>query len=584
MEYRGYDSAGICLGAPGGLALIKTAGKVKALAEKVPADLEGNCGIGHTRWATHGLVNEQNAHPHTDIQKRFALVHNGIIENYLSLKQELQAEGFVFQSETDSEVLVALLTGLYRGDLEKAVKEALGRVEGTYGLACLCIDEPGLIVGARNGSPLVVGIGDGEMFLASDYNAMIAHTRQVVYCEDGEVITLTASGFRTTDLANRRIEKSIDHIDGTGAEAEKAGFPTFMEKEICEQPESVDRAMRGRLSRETGSAVLGGLNMSARELRSVGRIRILSAGTSYYAALAACYMIESLARIPSTAELASEVRYANPLVEPDTLFFVISQSGETADTLFALRELKRKGARVLGVCNVVGSTIAREADGGIYIHAGPEIAVASTKAFTSTLTAFLLFALSMARSRDLSLKAGLALIDELSAVPGKIQSLLDRRQDLDLLAQKYLWAGNFLYLGRGINYPLALEGALKLKEISYIHAEGTSSAEMKHGPIALINESFPTVMILPQDSLRGKNISNLKEIKARQGKVIALATAGDEEISSLADDVFFIPPAEELLNPLLAAVPLQLFAYYLARRLGRNVDQPRNLAKSVTVE
>ncbi len=584
LEYRGYDSAGISVGDGRSVRTIKKEGKINNLKTAVPSDFPGNFGIGHTRWATHGIVNDSNAHPHTDSTGKLTIVHNGIIENYIPLREKLTDEGITFSSDTDSEVIVHLMSTLYRGDLEKAVKETVVRLEGTYGLVCIHADEPDKLVGARNGSPLVIGIGDGEMFLASDVTAMIAHTKQVVYCEDGEVVTLTPREFRTTDLKDREIEKQVDNVVWDLNEVEMAGYPTYMEKEICEQAESIDRTMRGRLSVENASAVLGGLNLTTRELRNVRRIRILSAGTSYYAAMTAAYMLESMARIPTKAEFASEVRYSNPIVEPDTLFFVISQSGETADTLYAMRELKRKGATVLGVCNVVGSTIARESDGGVYIHAGPEIAVASTKAFTSTLTVFYLFSLLMARMRDMAFHQGKAMVEALEAIPGKVEGIINRKEEIQALARKYTTAKNFLFLGRGINYPLSLEGALKLKEISYVHAEGTSSAEMKHGPIALINEEFPTLMIIPGDSLREKNISNLKELKARKGRVVVIATEGDDEIAGIADDVFFIPKTMEILTPLLTAVPLQIFAYYMALALDRNVDQPRNLAKSVTVE
>jgi len=584
LEYRGYDSAGICVGNGGNLDIVKKTGKIKDLRGIVPPGLGGSFGIGHTRWATHGEVNDVNAHPHRDASGRLAVVHNGIIENYIPLKEKLIEGGTVFLSDTDSEVIAHLIAARYDGDLEKAVKETVPLLKGTYGMVCMHADEPGLLVGARNGSPLVLGIGDGEMFLASDVTAMIAYTKQVVFFEDGEVVTVTPREFRTTDLRDQEIRKSVDEVSWDADEAEKAGYPTFMEKEISEQAESILRAMRGRISHDQATAILSGLNLSTKELREIRRIRILSAGTSYYAAMTAAYMIEYVVRIPCQAEFASEVRYSNPLVEPGTLFFVISQSGETADTLYAMKELQRKGATVLGVCNVVGSTIARISDGGVYIHAGPEIAVASTKAFTSTLTVFALFTLLMGRIRDLSVEAGQDLIAGLEKIPDQVQAILAKKEKIQALAHKYKWASNFLYLGRGINYPIALEGALKLKEISYVHAEGTSSAEMKHGPIALIGEDFPTVMIIPNDRLREKNISNLKELKARKGPVIVVATEGDRELEEIADDVITIPRTHELLNPLLAVVPLQLFAYYTALALGRNVDQPRNLAKSVTVE
>jgi glutamine---fructose-6-phosphate transaminase (isomerizing) len=584
LEYRGYDSAGICVGNGDSITTVKRKGKIRDLREIVPKGLEGNFGIGHTRWATHGEVNDENAHPHTDCSGRLAIVHNGIIENYTVLKEKLESDGHVFKSATDSEVIAHLVSSFYAGDLEKALKQAAPLLKGTYGIVCVHADEPGRVVGARNGSPLVLGIGNGEMFLASDVTAMIAYTRQVIYLEDGEIVVFDADSYRTSDLSDKAIEKKIEHIDWELQEIEKGGFPTFMEKEIFEQPQSVGRAMIGRLDKDLATSHLGGLNMSNQELLNVGRVKIVAAGTSYHAAMVAAYLLETLARIPSTAELASEVRYKNPVVEKDALHFVISQSGETADTLYAMRELKRKGARVLGICNVVGSTIPRESDGGVYIHSGPEIAVASTKAFTSQLAALYLFTLLMARMRHLSFEAGLGILENLEALPGMISQVLSGADKIEGLAKKYCQARDFLFLGRGLNFPVALEGALKLKEISYIHAEGCSAAEIKHGPIALVNEETPSVFLIPGDRLREKVLSNLKEVKARKGKVIAVAVTGDDEIADIADDVIFVPKTHELIYPFLMAVPLQLFAYYCASELGRDVDQPRNLAKSVTVE
>ena len=584
LEYRGYDSAGICVGDHGVLSTIKRTGKIKALREAVPPDLRGNWGIGHTRWATHGGVTDLNAHPHADCTGRITVAHNGIIENFVSLKEKLLSEDHVFVSETDSEVIAHLIESCYDGDLEHAVREAVSLLKGTYGIVCVHADEPGRVVGARNGSPLELGIGDGEMFLASDVTAMMAHTKQVVYIEDGEVVSVDPAGFRTSDLKDNDITKIVEHIGWELAEIEKQGFDTFMEKEIFEQPESILRAMRGRLDKEQATGHLGGLNLSNRELLNVERIKIVAAGTSYHAGMVGAYLLESLARIPASAELASEVRYRNPIVERGALYFVVSQSGETADTLFAMRELKRKGATVLGICNVVGSTIARETDGGVYIHSGPEIAVASTKAFTSQMTAFYLFTLLMARTRNMSYEEGCSIVKDLESVPELTRTILEGKEHIKALAVKYSQAKDFLFLGRGINYPVALEGALKLKEISYIHAEGYSAAEIKHGPIALINESTPSVFLVPDDRLRDKIISSMKEVKARNGKVIAVAAEGDEEVEALADDVIFVPRVHELMYPFLMVVPLQLFAYYCALQLGRDVDQPRNLAKSVTVE
>ena len=584
LEYRGYDSAGIGVIQDDEIAVMKRKGKISDLREVVPDDILGNVGIGHTRWATHGAVTDTNAHPHVDGEQSVAVVHNGIIENFNSLKERLEDEGRVFVSETDSEVVAHLIASLYEGDLEQAVKRATALLKGTYGIVALHKNEPDRLVGARNGSPLVLGIGDHAMFLASDVTAILAHTKQVIYLEDGELVSITPESYRTTDYHDREIDKQIEHISWELEEIEKEGYAHFMEKEILEQPESIMRAMQGRLDYEYATGHLGGLNMTNRELLDIERVKIIAAGTSYHAGMVAAYILESLARIPAAAELASEVRYKNPVVERNTLYIAVSQSGETADTLYAMRELKRKGARVLGLVNVVGSTIARESDGGTYIHSGPEIAVASTKAFTSQLTVFYLFTLLMARMRDMGLESGMRFVKELENVPARVQEILDRKEELLALAKKYAHSPDVLFLGRGINYPVALEGALKLKEISYIHAEGYSAAEIKHGPIALINEETPSVFIVPNDGLREKVISNMKEVKARNGKVIALAVDGDREIADIADDVFYVPKADELVYPFLMVIPMQLFSYYCALELGRNVDQPRNLAKSVTVE
>lgn len=584
LEYRGYDSAGIAIVRDQNFDLVKRAGKISNLRAQVPPNLPGTVGIGHTRWATHGGVTDLNAHPHLDDSNRIAIVHNGIIENYQALKERLQKEGCRFLSETDSEVVAHLISGFYRGDLEAAVKQTVGLIKGTYGIVAVHLDEPTRLVGARNGSPLVLGIGDGEMFLASDVTAIIAHTKQVVYIEDGEVVSVTADGYVTSDLRNNQIEKQIDHVSWELEEIEKAGYAHFMEKEIYEQPEAIRRATSGRIDHEYATGHLGGLELSNRELLDINRVKILAAGTSYHAGLVASYVLEALARIPTTAELASELRYRNPIVERNSLYFAISQSGETADTLYAMREVQRKGGRVLGICNVVGSTIARESDGGVYIHSGPEIAVASTKAFTSQLTAFYLFALIMGRMRDMSFEQGLRFAEALEAVPAQIETILADVTPLRALARKYARHDNFLFLGRGINYPVALEAALKLKEVSYIHAEGYSAAEIKHGPIALINEETPSFFLVPDDGLRDKVINSMKEVKARSGPVIAVAVDGDREVASIADDVVFVPRAMDLMYPFLMAVPTQIFAYYCALERDCNVDQPRNLAKSVTVE
>jgi glucosamine--fructose-6-phosphate aminotransferase (isomerizing) len=529
-------------------------------------------------------VNDINAHPHVNCGGDIAVVHNGIIENFAALKEKLLSEGHVFRSETDSEVIPHLISTFYEGDLEAAVKKTLHLLKGTYGIVCVHAKEPNRLVGARNGSPLVLGVGDDEMFLASDVTAIVAHTKQVVYLEDGEIVAVSPDGYHTTDARNRTVDKKIEYISWELEAIEKDGFTHYMQKEIFEQPESILRAMQGRIDYENSTTRLGGLNMTNRELLDVERVKIIAAGTSYHAGLVASYLLESVARIPCTAELASELRYRNPIVERNALYFAVSQSGETADTLYAMRELKRKGARVLGICNVVGSTIPRESDGGVYIHSGPEIAVASTKAFTSQLTVFYLFTLLIARMRHMSIEGGKTFIENLNRLPDLVKLTFRQDEHIRALAKKYSACKDFLFLGRGLNYPVALEGALKLKEISYIHAEGYSAAEIKHGPIALINEETPSVFLVPDDGLRDKVISNMKEVKARKGKVIAVCVEGDEEVQAAADDVILVPKAGELMYPFLMAVPLQLFAYYAALELGRDVDQPRNLAKSVTVE
>jgi glucosamine--fructose-6-phosphate aminotransferase (isomerizing) len=584
LEYRGYDSAGIAVGIAGTLKVVKTRGKIKDLHIIIPARLNGHFGIGHTRWATHGVVSNINAHPHIDCTGKISIVHNGIIENFESLKGMLSCEGHTFITETDSEVIAHLIEKYYDGDLEKAVKQAIPLLKGTYGIVCIHADEPDKIVGARNGSPLVVGVGENEMFVASDVTAIISHTKQAVYLEDWEVVSLSPGGFLTTDVNNKEIAKEVEQISWELQEIEKDGFPCFMEKEIFEQPESVKRAMSGRIDFEQATAHLGGLNLSTKELINIERIKIIAAGTSYHAGMVGAYLLESIPRIPSIAELASEVRYKNPIIERNTLYFAVSQSGETADTLYAMKELQRKGATVLGICNVVGSTIARDSDGGVYIHSGPEIAVASTKAFTSQVTVFYLFSLLMARMRDLAFSTGMKYIEDLQAIPPKIEYILQSRKKIKAMAKKYAHYKDFLFLGRGINYPVALEGALKLKEISYIHAEGYSAAEIKHGPIALINEETPSIFLVPDDNLREKIISNMKEVKARNGKVIAICVEGDDSTKEIADEVIEVPGVHELFYPFIMVVPLQLFAYYCALELGRDVDQPRNLAKSVTVE
>jgi len=585
LEYRGYDSAGIAILNGRGLEVEKSAGKIAVLEARINATHpSGNLGIAHTRWATHGVPNTINAHPHVDCKGRIAVVHNGIIENWATLKTKLIEEGHTFTTDTDTEVIAHLIEKFYDGNLERAVAAAVRILTGTYGLAVISTDDPGKIVGARHGSPLVVGICDSEYILASDVSAIIRHTNQVVYLDDEEMVVLTKNGIRTTTIREEVVAKKIETVDWDLERIERAGFPHFMLKEIFEQPESIRNCLRGRLMLDEGTARLGGLNMTAAELRAIQRVVITACGTSWHAGLIGEYLIEELARIPVEVEYASEFRYRNPILEPGTVVIAVSQSGETADTLAAIREAKRKGARVLGVCNVVGSTIARESDGGVYIHAGPEIGVASTKAFTSQVSALALFTLYLGRLGALSPELGAELTRELETIPGKVERILASAESIQAIARANSHHNNFLYLGRGVNFPVALEGALKLKEISYIHAEGYPAAEMKHGPIALIDDNMPVVFICTQDSAYEKVLNNMEEVRARRGKIIAVASEGDTHVATKADHVLFIPRTMGPLTPLLAAVPLQLLAYYIAVERGCDVDQPRNLAKSVTVE
>jgi glutamine---fructose-6-phosphate transaminase (isomerizing) len=547
-----------------------------------PAD--GGLGIGHTRWATHGPPAERNAHPHLSNDGTIALVHNGIIENYAELKQGLKAQGYVFHSDTDTEVLSNLVQELYRGRLEDAVLSALERVEGTYGIAVVSTRDAGKIVAARKGSPLLVGLGDGEHFIASDASAILAHTREVVYLNDGDLAVVTKDGYRVFDMKATTLERPVAKIDWELAQIERGGYDHFMLKEIFEQPQTLENTMRGRVVLDDGMSKLGGINLSHDELLAIDNVIITACGTSWHSALIGEMLIEDLARIPVEVEYASEFRYRNPIVTPNTLCIVISQSGETADTLAAMREAKRRGAKTLGLVNVVGSTIAREDDGGIYLHAGPEIGVASTKAFTSQVVALALLALKMGRKRQLSTIRGREIAQALLDLPAQVQQILDRAPEIEALAELYKDSHNFLYLGRGYNFPTALEGALKLKEISYIHAEGYPAAEMKHGPIALIDENMPVVFIAPHDAVFDKVVSNIQEVKARRGRIICITSREEHMLEGLVDHEFRIPPTLDMLTPILASVPLQLLAYYIAVKRGANVDQPRNLAKSVTVE
>jgi glucosamine--fructose-6-phosphate aminotransferase (isomerizing) len=585
MEYRGYDSAGVAVMNGNGVETRKAAGKISQLERALAASpVHGETGIGHTRWATHGVPNEGNAHPHIDCKGNIAVVHNGIIENSGTLKQGLQARGHKFTSDTDTEVIAHLIEEAFDGNLEDAVIEALWQIEGTYGIAVVSSLDPDKIVAARKGSPLLIGLGDGEYYVASDVSAILAHTREVVYLDDGDVAVLTRDGYTVLNQRAQETERRVSKIDWDLDQIERGGFDHFMLKEIFEQPETVENCMRGRLLPEQGTSKLGGLNMTDEELLKFDNILITACGTSWHSALIGEHMLESLARIPVEVEYASELRYRNPIVTDRTLCIVISQSGETADTLAAMREAKARGARTYGIVNVVGSTIARESDGGIYVHAGPEIGVASTKAFTSQIIALLLFTLKLARLRTLSVVDGKSIIEEMQALPVKIKNILDRAAEIEKIAEDFKGSQNFLYLGRGYSFPTALEGALKLKEISYIHAEGYPAAEMKHGPIALIDEKMPVVFITPHDAVFDKVVSNVQEVKARGGRVIAITTRDEDALEGKLDYEFRIPETKEMLTPVLASVPLQLLAYYIAVKRGTNVDQPRNLAKSVTVE
>ena len=585
LEYRGYDSAGVAVMNGKGVETRRAPGKILKLEQALNASpLTGTLGIAHTRWATHGAPTERNAHPHLSTDGTIAVVHNGIIENATAIRARLEGSGYVFTSETDTEVLAHLIQEMYAGNLEEAVIRALEKVEGTYGIAVVCSKEPNKIVAARKGSPLLVGLGDGEYFIASDASAILNHTREVIYLDDGDLAVLDRTGYKIIDMSATHLDRKVTKIDWDLGQIERGGYQHFMLKEIFEQPTTIENTMRGRLLAEEGTSKLGGLNLSDEELLKIDNIVITACGTSWHSALIGEHMLEEMTRIPVEVEYACEFRYRNPIVNDRTLCIVMSQSGETADTLAAMREAKRRGARTLGIVNQVGSTIAREADGGIYIHAGPEIGVASTKAFTSQVVALALLTLRIGRLRDLSIMTGRRMIEALQALPGQIQNILDRSDEIEQLAEEFKRAQNFLYLGRGYNFPAALEGALKLKEISYIHAEGYPAAEMKHGPIALIDEMMPVVCIAPHDSIFDKIVSNVQEVKARKGKVIAITSQAEPSLVGKIDYEFRIPQTLEMFSPILASVPLQLLAYYIAVKRGSNVDQPRNLAKSVTVE
>ncbi|MFZ1933565.1 MAG: glutamine--fructose-6-phosphate transaminase (isomerizing) [Thermoguttaceae bacterium] len=599
LEYRGYDSSGVAAVTPAGdLAVVKTAGRIDRLEALLASrPILGHIGIGHTRWATHGAPSDVNAHPHLGGNSSLALVHNGVIENYHAIKQRLQGEGYVFQSATDTEVIAHLIDSCLKRQapvadmaavgyqpLVAAVQAALAQLQGTYGLAILFREWPEVIIAARLGSPLVVGVGVGEHFVASDASPLAGYTDKIVYLADHELAVVTADNLRVVHRDQGQVNHSVHVLDFQAGDIAKGGFEHFMLKEIFEQPESIENVMRGRLDRDAASSKFGGFNHTPQQLRSLDRIIITGCGTSWHASLVGEYQIEALARIPVEVEYASELRYRNPPLDNDTLVFAVTQSGETADTLAALREMKRKGCPTLGICNVVGSTIAQETDGGFYLRAGPEIGVASTKAFTSQCTLLAMLALYFGRLRHLSFSAGMEIIEQLQELPDKVRQALNCNDHVREIAEKYAECNNFLYLGRQINFPTALEGALKLKEISYIHAEGYPAAEMKHGPIALVDHSTPSVFLMPRGHVYDKVLSNLQEIKARGGPVIAVVCEGDTEAARLADDIIEIPTVEECLQPIVTVIPLQLLAYHIAVARGCDIDKPRNLAKSVTVE
>lgn len=587
LEYRGYDSAGLSICNDGRLETRRTVGRVKSLADNVSqAPVAGSIGIAHTRWATHGRPSEENAHPHVDARERISLVHNGIIENHAAIRLFLEQQGVVFKSETDTEALAQLIGFFYsrNGDLLGSVRQALCDVQGTFGIVVLCSDAPQTLIAARRGSPLIVGVGEGEYVISSDASAIITHTSRVVYLEDNEIVTLDPTGMHVATIDAAPVEKEVQLLEMTLEQIELAGFEHHMLKEIFEQPETLRNAMRGRVNVQTGEITLGGLKNCERELPRSHRALLFGCGTAWHAALVGKYLFEDLARIPTAVDYASELRYRNPIVEEGTLAIAVSQSGETADTLAALREVRTKGATVLGVVNSVGSSIARETEAGVYLHVGPEIGVASTKAFTAQVAVLSMLALYLGRRRHLSADRTEIVLRELSQVPEKVARALELSGQVKALAERLAGWENWLYLGRGVNYPLALEGALKLKEISYIHAEGLPAAEMKHGPIAMIDPGMPVVVIAPRDHTYGKILSNIEEVRSRDGRVIAVANEPDRELERLADEVLYVPATIPCLSPLVTVVPLQLLAYHMAVVRGHDVDKPRNLAKSVTVE
>jgi glutamine---fructose-6-phosphate transaminase (isomerizing) len=583
LEYRGYDSAGLAVARAGKLKTHKSKGKVRELESLLPQKLRGSPGIAHTRWATHGEPSDRNAHPHNDAANRYAIVHNGIIENAVALRSRLEAQGVVFQSQTDSEVLAHLIAAMPGDSLEERVRAALRLVTGTYGLAAIDSKRPTSIVVARNGSPVILGLGDGEMFVASDAAALASHTRSIVHLDDGELATLRADGYEASTLAGGATLKTALTIDWAHESLDKGQHAHYMHKEMAEQPDAIRRTLGGRLEPRFSTTRLGGLQDAARELLEVRRVKILGCGSAHIAGSMGAQLIEQLARVPAHAEPASEFRYRNPVIEPDTLYVAVSQSGETFDTLAAVQEVKRKGGRVLGIVNVVGSTIARECGRGIYLHAGPEIAVVATKTFTCTAVAFALLAIHLGRLRDLSTASGARLIAALEALPQQVQQILDSDAQIAAVASKLANCNNAYFVGRAAGFAVALEGALKLKEVSYLHAEAYPASELKHGPLALIDAATPTVVVLPRDDLYSKNLSTIAEIRARGGPTYVVTQPGDG-LPSLVDGVIEVPKSEPELDAMLLNIPLQLLAYHVALAKGRDIDQPRNLAKSVTVE
>ncbi|MEA2103042.1 MAG: glutamine--fructose-6-phosphate transaminase (isomerizing) [Candidatus Cloacimonadota bacterium] len=589
LEYRGYDSSGVAvLNNEGELIVHKMKGKIVEMEKTIPNDknFSSNCGISHTRWATHGEPSTINAHPHTDCSEKIAIVHNGIIENHDLLRKRLEEKGHKFSSQTDSEIIAHLIGDVHKTgkSLHESVRVTTKLLIGTYGLVVVSEDDPGVMIVARRGSPLIIGVGDGENFVASDAAALVTHTKRVIYLKDNETAKITAENIFIKDTFNGEIDKEIERIHWDISMIDKGDFEYYMLKEIFEQPQSIENSFRGRVESKFNTARLGGINISPKEMRDIKQICIVACGTSWHAGLVGEYIIEDLARIPVRVEYASEFRYRDPILKPDTLVITISQSGETADTLGALREAKARGAKVMGITNVIGSSIARETDFGSYIHAGAEIGVASTKAFTSQLTVLFLFALMMGRMRHLTPRQGADYLKDLEKIPSQVQEILNQNDKIKEIARKYKDATNTLYLGRGYNYPVALEGALKLKEISYIHAEGYPAAEMKHGPIALIDENMPVVFVATDDFIYEKILSNIEEVKSRKGKIIVIANSTTKGLTKLADDIIYIPRTSRPLTPLLTVIPMQLFAYHIAVLRGLDVDQPRNLAKSVTVE